>query len=265
MLPSTGYPVITFMPVINLSRNTPMNLLISDLHLAIDGRNATDFIYLLKNMPPNVENLFVLGDLFDIWISDHHYKKCFVIELIDTLKRVTSNGTNICFTRGNRDFLVGNSFQLRTGVQVENDVFDREMSGLKVRLTHGDLLCTRDTRYQAFRRIVRSGFVSDLARSMPEKVAAKIAGNVREVTVRDLQKKNYSNLRATKTGLLRHAGDADVIVYGHLHEQSCHEGFANGKYRRIFCLEPFCDRGYILVENEGQFSYTFAKSITGLE
>ena len=52
---------------------------------------------------------------------------------------------------GNRDFLLGERFCGETGVTLLGDYEVIDLYGVPTLLTHGDLLCTDDLPYQAFR------------------------------------------------------------------------------------------------------------------
>ena len=52
---------------------------------------------------------------------------------------------------GNRDFLLGARFCAATGCRLLGDYERIDLYGEPVLLTHGDLLCTDDTRYMALR------------------------------------------------------------------------------------------------------------------
>ncbi len=52
---------------------------------------------------------------------------------------------------GNRDFLLGARFCAATGCRLLGDYERVDLYGKPVLLTHGDLLCTDDTRYMGLR------------------------------------------------------------------------------------------------------------------
>lgn len=125
---------------------------ISDLHLALEKPEITaKFLYFLQHHAINAKALYILGDLFDVWVGDDDFTPP-INKLKQALKRLTLNGTEIFLQTGNRDFLLGSKFCTETGITLLSDYAVIELNGIKTLLTHGDLLCTDDLAYQAFRQ-----------------------------------------------------------------------------------------------------------------
>jgi UDP-2,3-diacylglucosamine hydrolase len=128
-------------------------LFISDLHLAIEKPRITNiFLKFLNSRATQAKELYILGDLFDVWVGDDDLtppnKK-----IRRHLKNLTSNGTRVYLQQGNRDFLLGTRFCQETGVILLNDHHLLDLYGTKTLLMHGDLLCTDDIGYQKFRAL----------------------------------------------------------------------------------------------------------------
>ena len=126
-------------------------LFISDLHISLEKPEITRrFLAFLKNRASKAEAVYILGDLFDAWIGDddptppnRQIRKQF--------KQLTDSGVQVYFQQGNRDFLLGKKFCEETGVKLLEDTVVIDLYGTPTLLTHGDLLCTDDLPYQAFR------------------------------------------------------------------------------------------------------------------
>ncbi|WP_036248762.1 UDP-2,3-diacylglucosamine diphosphatase [Methylobacter sp. BBA5.1] len=126
-------------------------LFISDLHISLDKPEITRrFIDFLDKRAPEAAAVYILGDLFDAWIGDddptppnRKIKK--------HLKQLTDAGIKVYLQQGNRDFLLGDRFSQETGVILIDDYVVIDLFGIPTLLTHGDLLCTDDLPYQAFR------------------------------------------------------------------------------------------------------------------
>jgi UDP-2,3-diacylglucosamine hydrolase len=124
---------------------------ISDLHLALEKPYITQkLLYFLQNHALNAKALYILGDLFDVWVGDDDFTPP-ITKLKKQLKQLTSGGTQVFFQPGNRDFLLGQKFCSDTGITLLNDYEVIVLNNVKTLLTHGDLLCTDDLLYQAFR------------------------------------------------------------------------------------------------------------------
>ena len=126
-------------------------LFISDLHLGFDKPEITRrFLAFLKNRAPQANALYILGDLFDAWIGDDDSTPPNAT-LKKQLKALTQTGTSVFLIQGNRDFLLGQRFCQETGITLLEEYTVIDLHGTPTLLTHGDLLCTDDLPYQAFR------------------------------------------------------------------------------------------------------------------
>lgn len=128
-----------------------MILFISDLHLSFDKPEITrHFLSFLDKHAKEAEALYILGDLFDAWIGDDDPTPPNG-KIKRQLKKLTEAGTRVYLQTGNRDFLLGERFCRETGVSLLGDYAVIDLYGVPTLLTHGDLLCTDDLPYQAFR------------------------------------------------------------------------------------------------------------------
>jgi len=126
-------------------------LFISDLHIALEKTEITRrFLNFLNSRARQAQALYILGDLFDTWIGDDDNMP--PNKTVKTaLKALADSGTKILMLQGNRDFLLGQRFAEETGITLLDEYAVIELEGKLVLLTHGDLLCTDDLPYQAFR------------------------------------------------------------------------------------------------------------------
>ena len=126
-------------------------LFISDLHIGFDKPEITQrFLSFLTNRAPRASAVYILGDLFDAWIGDDDPTPPNE-KIRKHLKQLTSSGTAVFLQQGNRDFLLGKQFCQDTGVTLLDEFAVIDLHGTPTLLTHGDLLCTDDKAYQAFR------------------------------------------------------------------------------------------------------------------
>lgn len=126
-------------------------LFISDLHLSLEKTEIVRrFLDFLSDRAVSAKALYILGDLFDAWIGDDDNTPPNKT-IKKALKRLADSGTGIYLLQGNRDFLLGEKFCRETGVTLLDEYAVINLNGDSVLLTHGDLLCTDDLPYQAFR------------------------------------------------------------------------------------------------------------------
>ena len=131
-------------------------LFISDLHLTGKRPQVTElFLQFLATDAVSANALFILGDFFEYWIGDEAIDRPDHQPIIRGLRDLCSGGTPVYVMHGNRDFLLGDKFEDVTGCDLIGDPIVIDLYGEKVLLTHGDYLCTDDTPYQEFRKLVR--------------------------------------------------------------------------------------------------------------
>lgn len=129
---------------------------ISDLHLqAQEPQTLAALEHYLAHTP--AQALFILGDLFEVWVGDdvldhpNGWEQTVVAMLRGASKRLA-----LFLMCGNRDFLMGQQLSERCGAQLLKDPSVLDLRGTRWLLTHGDALCLADAPYQRFRTQVRS-------------------------------------------------------------------------------------------------------------
>lgn len=108
------------------------------------------FLDFLRQRVSQAQALYILGDLFDAWIGDDDNTPPNKT-IKKALKQLTENGTQVFLLQGNRDFLLGQQFCDETGITLLDEYATIYLDGQSALLTHGDLLCSDDIAYQAFR------------------------------------------------------------------------------------------------------------------
>ena len=200
------------------------SIFISDIHLTQNNQLIKNsFFSFLDNFPEEVNNLFIVGDLFDLWIGDDVRNK-LVEDLHLKLRKITNNKKNIFFFHGNRDFLVGESFCKTSNMKLIHEPTVFEFFGYKTLILHGDQLCTEDVDYQNFCKIVRNKqWQSEfLSLSIPERL--KIAKNVRNESSISLASKDDDITDVTDQTVLKYFKTYKVthIIHGHTHRPKIH-------------------------------------------
>lgn len=128
------------------------SLFISDLHLSEDTPQIERGLAAFLKQEGDIDRIFLMGDIFEAWIGDDDDSP-LAQHFADTMKRVADTGTQIYFTRGNRDFLVGQNYLDQFDAKLLGDYACVEVAGESTLLMHGDLLCSDDADYLAFRAI----------------------------------------------------------------------------------------------------------------
>ncbi len=200
------------------------SLFISDLHLARD-RPATLALFrrFLAERAPRAEALYLLGDLFDVWIGDDDDAPP-APEVIAALRALAETGTRLYFMRGNRDFLIGRRFAWATSCRILKDPTVVRLYGEPTLLMHGDLLCSDDIAYQRFRRRVRNPVVRQLF--LWKRLARRraIAADYRQRSGQAMAEKPETIMDVNPDRVRRFMTEHGVrrLIHGHTHRPADH-------------------------------------------
>ena len=192
---------------------------ISDIHLAADMPRTFEAwsAYLLGT---SAEAVFILGDLFDVWVGDDSRLEGFEAQCAGVLEQAARQ-RRVGFMAGNRDFLLGEAMLAGCGLIALPDPTLLQAFGQRVLLTHGDALCLADTEYQRFRAMVRNPQWQAMALALPLAERRRHAAQMRHVS----EQRNAEGLLPadaadidfdTAISWLRNA-DAQLLVHGHTH------------------------------------------------
>lgn len=152
--------------------------LVSDLHLSQDTpRTFEAFDDYLRDS--DADAVFILGDLFEVWVGDDARADAFEARCAAML-RASAQRRCTGFMAGNRDFLVGAPLLDACGVVRLPDPTALSAFGLRWMLTHGDALCLDDDAYLEFRSEVRSPAWQQAFLARPLAERRRLARGMRE-------------------------------------------------------------------------------------
>jgi UDP-2,3-diacylglucosamine hydrolase len=228
-------------------------LFVSDLHLdAARPRITGLFLHFLRDEAVHAEALYILGDLFEAWVGDDAQGEP-AASVRTALRELTARGVPVYFQRGNRDFLAGSRFAADTGATLLPDPAVVMLYGEPTLLMHGDLLCTGDTAYQAFRAQVRAPAWQAQFLAQPlaarEAFAAKARAASREHqkdvgsggamdAITDVEPETVASTLA-RYGVRR-------LIHGHTHRPAIHALDAGGRAARRIVLGDWYEQGSVL-------------------
>ena len=197
---------------------------ISDIHLSENNPHLSNaFKVFLNRSKKACTHLFILGDLFEIWIGDDDDNP-FIKDIKKALNDFTSNGPKTFFMHGNRDFLISGNFAKETGVTILPDPYTLEINNQKVILSHGDFLCTDDINYIDFRNQVRDKDWQNnfLKRTINERkqIAATLRKDSKEATSKKSNEITDVNNQSVEDFINEH--QPDLFIHGHTHRPNIH-------------------------------------------
>jgi UDP-2,3-diacylglucosamine hydrolase len=201
------------------------SVFISDLHLSGDQPEIFQaFKKFLHDLPVDVTQLFILGDLFEVWVGDDDPSP-FAAKVISTLKNISMQGIKLYVQPGNRDFMLGKRFSKATGAILLPDYYLFEQGNLRALLTHGDILCTDDEDYQKFRAKVRNPVIQTLLRLLPLSYRQNKAKEWRAKSKAMNQNKpaNIMDVNAEAVGDCMKKYQVKTLIHGHTHRPEVHQ------------------------------------------
>ncbi|MBV33183.1 MAG: UDP-2,3-diacylglucosamine diphosphatase [Porticoccaceae bacterium] len=210
-------------------------LCISDIHLSEARPSVTElFFKFLTREAEGVDELYILGDLFDSWIGDDENSQ-LAEDVKRNLARLSDTGTKLFLQHGNRDFLIGEKFLSRIKATLLDDYHLIEYKDHRLLLTHGDLLCTDDVDYQNFRKKVRKPLCQWFILGLPLFIRKRLANYWRKQSSKANVKKP-SDIMEVNLGAVASVMDcnaATLLVHGHTHRPGRHGVDATEKERIV--------------------------------
>lgn len=206
-----------------------MIFFISDLHLSPRSPGATAlFLRFLAGRARQAEALYILGDLFEVWVGDD-VSDAYHKQIIAALHATSAAGVRIYLMHGNRDFAIGDDFSRAAGVQLLPDPYDLNLPEWSFVLSHGDALCLDNTRYQAYRAKVRDPAWLATMRAKPRWLRLLLGRYLRWHSARRKRLNPvYEDLTpaATDDFLRDHA--YATFIHGHTHQPAKHDHIVDG-------------------------------------
>ena len=207
-------------------------LFIADLHLD-PARPATLALFhrFLTERAAGAKALYILGDLFEVWLGDDDDTPEYH-QVIAALRRLAEGGTEVALLPGNRDFLAGPGFAEASGATLLDEPTPIDLHGTPTLLTHGDLLCTDDHKYQAFRRLCRSPewIEAFLAKPLAERRA--LAAGLREKSREETGEKSLEEMDVNPAAVaeMMERFNARRLIHGHIHREGAYRTAERERY-----------------------------------
>jgi len=223
-------------------------LFVSDLHLDAAWPDVTtQFIAFLRREARVARALYILGDLFEVWIGDDDPDPA-KREVLAALRELTASGVPCFVMHGNRDFMLGERFCRDTGCRLLADGTVVELDGERVLLMHGDVLCIDDVSYQRLRRIVRNPLARWIFRHLSlaqrERLAGRLRAGSRMHTTATAPAIMDVNDMAVRDAFRR--SRVHTLIHGHTHRPAVHRLDIDGAPVRRIVLGDWHRTGSVL-------------------
>ena len=138
--------------------NTGKIYFVSDLHLGAPDRKSSlerekDFVAWLDSIKKDAAELYLLGDIFDLWFD---YKRVIprgYSRLFGKFAELADSGIKMHYFTGNHDMWVFDYFAEEFGMKIYRKPVKREINGKKFFIGHGDGLGPGDLGYKFIKRV----------------------------------------------------------------------------------------------------------------
>ena len=197
--------------------NCDSAVFISDLHLS---DQTPQLIVRFESFcaSVNAQWLVVMGDLFEGYCGDDDRSPC-INAVEHAFVTLHERGVRVALMHGNRDFMMGQAFAQRCYAVLLNDPC---IVNEHLLLSHGDVWCTLDTGYQAWRASSRqtawqSGFLAQpLATRQAQIQAYRAQSKAAQMDVTSHQ----TDVVDEQVLMAAHSLQCDTVLHGHTHRPS---------------------------------------------
>jgi UDP-2,3-diacylglucosamine hydrolase len=210
---------------------------ISDVHLQAEDP-ATAQAWTACLAASQADALFILGDLFEVWIGDDALESAspFMSECLSALRGFSARGA-LFLMHGNRDFLMGAALMQACGARLLPDPTVLVLGQERVLLSHGDALCLDDAQYLQFRQQVRHSQWQQAFLGRPLDERQTIARQLRtqsqaQQAQRQREGRGYAEVDGPAALALLDEHQAQLLIHGHTHRPGRH-ALAPGRVREV--------------------------------
>ena len=239
----------------------PPTLFISDLHLSRERPALVEAFQALLAGPVRAAGaLYVLGDLFDVWLGDDQLRDPLAADVAAALAASADAGVRVYLQRGNRDFLLGERFARAAGATLLPDAVVHPLHGTPTLLMHGDQLCTDDLKYQRY----RAWWVEPAHRrrflALPWFARRGIGAMLRGASRRANRGKAEAIMDVSDDAVAAALREHRVsrLIHGHTHRPARHEHIVDDVRRERLVLADWYDRAsYLRIDEQGAEALTF--------
>lgn len=216
------------------------SLCFSDLHFGRldpihEKKVESDFVALVESQIPFLDALYLVGDVYEIFME---YKKMIpaqVPRFIGLLCKLVDAQIPVYYITGNRDPWHRRFFAQEVGVALISGVFETHLYGHKVQMRHGDTLEEHTKQYKWIIPLIKRGFLlnsleyglfGDLGLRLAQFVSRKKLKGNPFVTAGDPQTAKALQKYAQQLFMFT---DIEGLVMGHCHMATL-ENYDKGIY-----------------------------------
>ena len=233
---------------------------LSDIHIKDpqESNSQTLLLFLSQILKdPEATHLFLVGDIFDLWVEDHQYFKHRYHDIVEAIQACVHKGIEVHYFEGNHDLYLKKFWQDQVGAKVHEGPTTFDLGPWKVRVEHGDQMNPEDRGYLWLRWFLRTKAMSLVAKNMPQPLIRKI-GESASTASRSYSSRGNETFKDKVRKMNRNYAEKvygeglgfDFIISGHTHVQDDYAFERSGKTARSINLGSWFEEPKALVLNK---------------
>lgn len=202
----------------------------------MEERNSQTLLRFLLSFVDNqrpITHLFLLGDIFDLWVGGHEYFAKKWKPLLDCIQKlIQEKNVQVYFIEGNHDLHIDPYWVKTLHAKVYTESLQLSLGPWKIHLEHGDLINKNDIKYLRYRAIVRSTALRFLGCNLPgffwDYIGNKMSQKSSQYS-RVFREGHAEELRSMIRTYAQQLNGVDYIFTGHFHVRDDFPFQKNGK------------------------------------
>lgn len=233
---------------------------LSDLHLRSETESNSEklllFLHSLENGEREASHLFLVGDIFDLWIHDHRYFVEKYQKIINAISVLVSKGIEVHYFEGNHDLYLKKFWQQEVGVKVHDGPEFFNLNSKVIRVEHGDLMNPDDKGYLFLKSLLHSSPMTFIAKNLPGRLISQIGERAsrasrhytsHQKSLHEEKVKDFTHRYAEKVIAER---PFDYLISGHTHVRDVFIFNHNGEEVQSINLGSWFDEAMVLKIDE---------------
>ncbi|PID56654.1 hypothetical protein CSB45_10500 [candidate division KSB3 bacterium] len=230
-------------------------IVLADAHLEALDQELEHFLSFLHSCRTSgIQALYLLGDLFNIWIGTAAMELSHHLPVIEMLQTLREDGISLLYVEGNRDYFLAHRYLGFPFHEIAQEAAQRQFGQHSIYFSHGDLVNLHDRQYQFWRRFSRNVFIFNAFTLLPKRFAVACVHHLersfRQSNQRHKSAFPHKSCQEYAQGLWDQG--YDTIVLGHFHEERVLPASSNHSGRQLITLPAWKDEHrYLSISAQG--------------
>ena len=232
---------------------------VADAHLDGFNEELRQFLTFLAALSErSVHTLYILGDLFTIWLGTPRLQCAYQQPVLEALQTLKTRGMVIKYVEGNRDYFLSPYYVDAPFAEIASEYTSEDIGTRSFYFSHGDLVNLRDKQYRAWRKISRNKMLYAAFTCFPRFMTVRLV-NYLEHAFRGTNQKHKATFPAEICATYaRHVLQTgyDVVVLGHFHEARQQEFLLENRRKSLYVLPAWKDTPtYLQISEQGDVEF----------